>query len=113
MYLAWLAAIDHAIGALFGVRGTRVNSIEKYVQINKKLIFKEVTGGTEIDQFYTDLGETINNLKNDTITKTSLLLIAGDFDAKVGVSEGGRVDTPKLKLIPPTNEFNYGLNENS
>ena len=39
---------------------------------------------TELDQFYTDLADTMNEIKDDKTTSTSLLLIAGDFNAKVG-----------------------------
>ena len=40
----------------------------------------------ELHQFYTELGETIENIRDSKTCKTSLLLIAGDFNAKVGQS---------------------------
>ena len=42
----------------------------------------------ELDQLYAEIGETITKLKNYDTTKTSLLLLAGDFNAKVGISKG-------------------------
>ena len=46
------------------------------------------TDPAELHQFYLELGDTISKIYNNTECKTSLLLIAGDFNAKVGKSIG-------------------------
>ena len=38
----------------------------------------------ELDQMYAEIGETITKINSDRTTKTSLLIIAGDFNTKVG-----------------------------
>ena len=43
---------------------------------------------SELDQLYVDIGETMSKLKSDTTTNTSLLLLAGYFNAKVGKTQG-------------------------
>ena len=42
----------------------------------------------ELDQMYAEIGETITKINSDRTTKTSLLIIAGDFNAKVGKTKG-------------------------
>ena len=42
----------------------------------------------ELHQLYADLGDAVASIKNSSDTKTSLLLIAGDWNAKVGKSTG-------------------------
>ena len=43
---------------------------------------------SELDQLYAEIGETMSKLKRDTTTKTSLLLLAEDFNAKVVKTQG-------------------------
>ena len=43
---------------------------------------------TELDPLYLEPGNTISEIKKDTTCKTSLLLITGDFNAKVGTTKG-------------------------
>ena len=42
----------------------------------------------ELDQMYAEIGETITKINSDRTTKTSLLIIDGDFNAKVGKTKG-------------------------
>ena len=42
----------------------------------------------EPDQMHAEIGETITKINSDRTTKTSLLIIAGDFNAKVGKTKG-------------------------
>ena len=44
---------------------------------------------SELDQLYLEIGDTISKIKNDSPCRTSLLLVAGDFNAKVGKTRGG------------------------
>ena len=43
---------------------------------------------SELDQLYLEIGDTISKIRNDSTCRTSLLLIAGDFNAKVGKTRG-------------------------
>ena len=76
----------------------------------------------ELDQMYTEIGEPITKLKNDEKTKTSPLLLAGDFNSKVGISQGeaclgsfsrGRRNTSGQALIDFCNIHNLFISNSS